>query len=162
MDIDLGPLGILYCWQSCVIAFLITTLTHGVKRLIDYNMGGKETRQQSLLINSIILPATPITLGALLGVLLPLHPEELIKYMADHNITGFKAQMVFAAYGAAMGQFADYVWARYSSVVDGMKAKAAQAAAAAPAAPAPALPAETPAAPVAPVPVTAPAEAPKP
>lgn len=165
---DLGPLSVLYCWQSCVLAFLITTGTHGIKAFIDYRVGGKETRQQSLLINSIILPATPIVLGGLLGGLIPLWPEILTEYLKAHAVEGWHAKLAFAAYGAAVGQFADYVWNRYSSVVDGVKAKALATAAASnavtPPMGTPVAPAVVPAADPAPAPAPAAAadSAPKP
>lgn len=123
MDIDLGPLGVLFCWQSCVLAFGITTMTHGVKRVVDFTVGGKEERKKRMLFNSIILPATPIVLGLVIGILVPLHPEELIKYMADHSIVGGKKLAVLGAYGMCLGQFADYIWGRYSSLLDGVKGK---------------------------------------
>jgi hypothetical protein len=133
MEDALGPLAILYCWQSCVLALGVTTGTHGVKHLIDYLLGGKEERKKRLFFNSIVLPATPIILGAGLAVLVPLWPEALIEYLKAHSIEGWKAKMAYAGYGAAVGQFADYVWHRYSSLIDGVKAKNAAAAEAAPA-----------------------------
>jgi hypothetical protein len=134
MDDVLGPLAILYCWQSCVLAFGVTTGTHGVKALIDFLLGGKEERRKRLFFNSIVLPATPIILGALLAIIIPLWPETLIEYLKAHSLSGWKAKMAYAGYGAAVGQFADYVWCRYSSIIDGVKAKNAAAAEAAPAA----------------------------
>lgn len=127
MNFDLGPLGVLYSWQSCVVAFLITTFTHGIKALIDYKMGGKESRQESLFLNSILLPATPILLGALIGSVLPLRPEALMNYMIEHNIQGWSAHLVFAGYGMAVGQFSTYVWDRYSSLITGVKLRVANA-----------------------------------
>jgi hypothetical protein len=122
-DVDLGPLAILYCWQGCVLALAVITGTHGVKAVIDYKLGGKEERQKRLFFNSLVLPATPILLGALLAVVIPLWPEMLIEYLKTHAIEGWKAKAAYAGYGAAVGQFADYVWCRYSSVLDGVRAK---------------------------------------
>lgn len=147
---DLGPLSIFLCWQSGVLALLIAILTHGVKALIDYKLGGKDARQERMFFNSLVLPATPILLGAVAGMFIPLWPDVLGDYLKAHALVGWHAKMVLAAYGAVVGQFSSYVWDRYSSIAEGMKAKAEAAQApAAPAAvpPPPAIPPVTPAAP---------------
>ena len=150
MDDVLGPLAILYCWQSCVLAFLVTTGTHGVKLLIDYNLGGKEERKKQMFFNSLVLPATPILLGGLLGAFIPLWPEALTEYLKVHSVVGWHSKLAMAAYGAAVGQFADYAWQRYSSIVNGVKAKNDAAALVAPAVAPPADPAVPPAPPTIP------------
>lgn len=127
-DIDLGPLSVLYCWQGAILALLIVTGTHGVKAVIDYRLGGKDERKKMLFVQSLILPATPIVLGALLAMILPLWPDLLVEYLKTHAILGWKAKLVYAGYGAAVGQFSDYAWGRYSSIVDGVKAKKAASA----------------------------------
>lgn len=130
MDPDFGPLSVLYCWQSIVLAVGVSTGTHGVKRLVDFQLGGKDARKSLVFFQSIFLPATPIVLGALIGAFVPLWPEPLTAYIATNALTGIKAKLVLAGYGAAVGQFADYAWSRYSSLLDGVKAKNADARAA--------------------------------
>jgi len=127
MDPDFGPLSVLYCWQSVVLAVGVSTGTHGVKRLVDFQLGGKDARKSLVFFQSIFLPATPIVLGALIGAFVPLWPEALTAYIATNSLTGIKAKLVLAGYGAAVGQFADYAWSRYSSLLDGVKAKNAAA-----------------------------------
>lgn len=124
MDLDLGPLGVLICWQSLLLAFLVATLTHGVKSALDYNIkGGKEERQKKIFINRIVLPATPIILGSIVAVVVPLHPEALLQYITDHGIAGGKKWAIMVAYGACLGQFSDYVWHRYSGLTGDVKKK---------------------------------------
>jgi hypothetical protein len=125
METDLGPLAVLYCWQSAILAIGITTGTHGVKALIDFKLGGKAARRTSLFFNSLVLPATPIVLGAFGAMLIPIWPEALTEYLKAQSIQGWHAKLALACYGGAVGQFADYVWHRYSSVLDGVKARSA-------------------------------------
>jgi hypothetical protein len=127
MDPDFGPLSVLYCWQSVVLAVGVSTGTHGVKALVDFQLGGKGARKSQVFFQSIFLPATPIVLGALIGAFIPLWPEPLTAYIAANALTGIKAKLVLAGYGAAVGQFADYAWSRYSSLLEGVKAKNAAA-----------------------------------
>lgn len=126
---DLGPLEVLYCWQSILLAIGVATATHGVKALLDVLVGGKEMRKKRIVINRLVLPATPIVLGAAGAVIVPLHPEALIAYIQLHSLVGMKAVLVNAGYGAAVGQFADYVWHRFSGFKADMSQKKAETAA---------------------------------
>ena len=127
---DLGPLEVLYCWQSVLLAIGVATATHGVKRLFDVFAGGKEARKKKIIINRLILPATPILLGAIGAAVVPILPEALIAYSTLHGLVGFKLVLVNAGYGAAVGQFADYVWHRFSGIQADVSQKKAESAAA--------------------------------
>jgi hypothetical protein len=117
MDLDLGPLSVLICWQSLVLALGVSTGTHGVKSALDFSIkGGKEARKNKLFVHRIVLPATPILLGILVAIFVPLHPEALLKYFTEHKITGMKEISILCAYGAFLGQFSDFVWHRFSSL----------------------------------------------
>lgn len=118
---ELGPLAVFYGWQSVVLAILVSMLTAGVKRGLDAAMGGAEKRKASLPVSQLLLPATPIIIGALVAVLVPVHPEVLTDYVAAKAFTGFKAYAVLAAYGACVGQFSDYLWSRYSGFIGAAK-----------------------------------------
>lgn len=113
---DLGPLEVLYCWQSALLAVGVATTTQGVKNALDVFVGGKQVRKKKLIITKLILPATPVLLGALGAVFIPLHPEALTAYMAARELTGLKASIALAAYGGAVGQFSDYLYARLSGL----------------------------------------------
>jgi hypothetical protein len=122
MDLDLGPLNVLICWQSLLLSFCVATLTHGAKTALDFSIeGGKEQRKKKIFVNRVVLPATPIILGSLVAMFVPLHPEALLKYIADHGITGGKQYAILAAYGSCLGQFADYVWHRFSGITADVK-----------------------------------------
>jgi hypothetical protein len=122
-DLDFGPLSVLYCWQSVLLAIGVSALSHGFKALLDVAVGGQERRRRHLILHRLVLPATPIILGAVGAVVVPLHPEALIAYVQLHALTGVQAALVHAGYGAAVGQFADYVWHRFSGVRSDMQQK---------------------------------------
>lgn len=143
LGLDLGPLSILYCWQSCLLAVGVSSVTHGVKRILDVLVGGKEARQKKLIVNRIVLPATPILLGALGAMVVPIHPDALTAYITARGLSTFESLLCLAAYGGAVGQFADYFWHRISGITGDVAAKkaakkAAGGPAGAPEAPAPA------------------------
>lgn len=121
MEELLGPLAVLYSWQSILLAFGVASLTHAVKGALDLKLGGKEERQRRLWANRVVLPLTPIGLGAVGGALIPLHPEALREYLSTHAVVGWKYYLALAAYGGAVGQFSDYVWHRYSGLRDDVK-----------------------------------------
>lgn len=106
---ELGPLEILYSWQSVLLAIVITTLTQGAKALIDVKFGGTYSRRRSKVIGRLVLPAIPLVFGALLGMLVPLRPDVLTTYIATHQSY---ALAIGACYGVSVGQFADYLYQR--------------------------------------------------
>ena len=159
LSASLGPLDVLYCWQSVLLAVGVSALTHVVKGGIDVGLGGKAERRRAMWANRVVLPLTPIVLGALGAVLVPLLPPVLVQYLTDQRIHGAQYWMSLAAYGGAVGQFSDYVWHRFSGVFDNVKTKNENAAASDAADPRPvvaAVPENSP--PVAPVDQTKPPE----
>lgn len=121
MEELLGPLAVLYSWQSLLLAFGVASLTHVIKGALDVKLGGKEERQKRLWANRVVLPLTPIALGAVGGAVVPLHPEALMEYLTAHAVVGPQYYLALMAYGGAVGQFSDYVWHRYSGLRDDVK-----------------------------------------
>jgi hypothetical protein len=78
---------------------------------------GKETRKANLWLNRVIFPMVPIFFGALLGAFLPLHPEVLVTYVDAHVEGAVMATLVYATWGAACGQFADYIFSKAKAVM---------------------------------------------
>lgn len=126
MEIDLGPLNVLICWQTILLALGVATSTHGVKRVIDYSVGGAEARKKRVFINNVILPGVPIFIGCVYGILVPLHPDALTEYITAHSLSGVKEYLIYGVFGMCVGQFSDYVWHRYSGLAAISKRKKAE------------------------------------
>jgi hypothetical protein len=147
----MNPIEFLYSWQAVLVAVTATGITQLVKTLIDIIWGtraikkaasipppaadgtaapapkpaqvGKEIRKSSLVINRLVLPITPILVGALFAVLVPARPDVIVEYVTTHEV-GTTQYLIYAAWGAACGQFADYFWSKIKNVVgDMIKAK---------------------------------------
>jgi hypothetical protein len=131
----MNPLELLYSWQALLIAIAATGITQLVKTVIDIAWGRKDVespstvkdakrageilRKRNLIINRLVLPMTPIWTGALMAVLVPIRPEAIITYITEQNIEGAGRLLVFAAWGAACGQFADYGFNKVKAVLQG-------------------------------------------
>lgn len=128
----MGPIDILYCWEALLCAATCTGMTQLVKTIIDVATGnaaeaatptvkdmvkvGKALRQRNIIVNRFVLPMTPIAVGALYALLVPARPAAILEYVAEHNI-GWTAYLVYAAWGASCGQFADYIWTKVKDLV---------------------------------------------
>ena len=108
----MNGLDLLYSWQSLFLAVIIATMTQSFKRLvetlIDKGHGGGEARRKASVLNTVLLPLFPLSLGALCGWLLPLRPEHLVQYVAETH----SSSLVYVMWGASVGQFADYLYQR--------------------------------------------------
>lgn len=133
-----NPVEILYSWQALIVAITAAGLTQLVKTIYDIVIGqmaakraaqekatyrdkpmkvGKAVRQSSPWLNRVVFPIIPILLGALIGALVPLRPEVLVEYASTHIEDWFWQHTVFALWGAACGQFADYVFSKAKAMV---------------------------------------------
>jgi hypothetical protein len=63
----------------------------------------------------VAIPLIPILLGVLSGVLVPLRPDYLVAYLKTQEISS--PMMVYAAYGASIGTFADYIHQRIAGML---------------------------------------------
>lgn len=120
----MGPLESIFCWQALLIAITAAGVTQLVKTLIDITWGtqapdptptlaaakkvGADLRRQTLILNRVVLPMTPIFAGFLFAAIVPMHPENLIEYVTTHNIVWWQAALIYGSWGAACGQFSDY------------------------------------------------------
>lgn len=129
-----NPVEILYSWQALLVAITAAGLTQLIKTIYDIVHGqivakkaaekpagklskvGKAKRQANPWLNRIVFPIIPIVLGALIGALVPLRPEVLVEYVEGH-VDGFWQYPVYAMWGAACGQFADYVFSKAKAMV---------------------------------------------
>lgn len=112
----LNPIDVLYCWQTLMMASVIVGLTQSFKASIeafltyknkDAGLSGKELRARVKMLDSVLLPLFPLMSGALIGAFIPLRPEVLTTYVNQHASGSHGA---YALWGAAVGQFADYIF----------------------------------------------------
>jgi len=102
---------------------LIYMGTQLIKTVIDLILGkknlkeGKAKRRRRVIFNRLILPAVPVSIGVLLGALLPIRPVMLMEFVNEY-VTGFSATVVYGAYGAIMGQFSDYGYSKVKSFIE--------------------------------------------
>lgn len=129
-----NPVEILYSWQAVLVALMTAGLTQLIKTLLDIYGGlkaaeetptvrdmakvGKEVRKRNLLLNRVILPAIPLVIGALIGAFVPLRPEVIIEYVEAH-VQGLWQGIVYGAWGAACGLFADYLVTKIRDLYQG-------------------------------------------
>jgi hypothetical protein len=120
-----SPIDVFYSWQSLVLAVAVAGTVQAVKTGIDTVYGvsparrrndpatsarvvGREIRKSNVVLTRGFLPLLPIFMGALLAVLVPLHPEILTVYAEGK--AGNRDWTIYALWGAAIGQFADYLY----------------------------------------------------
>ena len=113
MNIDLSVMEILYCWQSIVLSAGVHVATRSMKNVLLLLAGANEVRQA--WAKHVALPVVPLFLGMLAAVVFPLHPAQLIKYVEQDHVKS--PWLVYAAYGGAIGTFADYIHHRISGVL---------------------------------------------
>ena len=112
----------LYSWQSLFLAIAISALTQAFKNGVDAAIGarkggdGKAIRQGSRLLDGVVLPLFPLVLGASFGAFVPFHPDSLVAYVSKSHESSVA---VYALWGTAVGQFADYLYQRVRKVISG-------------------------------------------
>lgn len=131
----MNPLDLLYSWQAVLIAIAATGVTQLIKTVLDVVWGHKDAqptptvkdakkvgearRKRSLIVNRLVLPMAPIWTGALMASVIPIRPEALVEYITAQHIEGWGRILVFAAWGAACGQFADYGFSKVKAALQG-------------------------------------------
>lgn len=122
----MNPIDVFYSWQSLLLAVAVSGIVQAVKTGIDTVYGtsparrstdlpsvkahhvGKEIRKSNALITRGLLPLLPILIGAVLAMLVPLRPDILTAYAEGKG--GGRDWSIYALWGAAIGQFADYIY----------------------------------------------------
>lgn len=127
---DMGPVEILYNWQSILLAVAVSAAVQGIKRTLDMALGGKDKRKAVRWVTEVVLPLMPLFIGAIGAILVPLHPEKLTEYVTAH--ANVKPWVAFGAWGAAVGQFSDYLYQRARSVMEALAKPVAPASSTAP------------------------------
>ena len=117
-NMDMGPVEILYNWQAVLLAVGVAALVEGIKRAINVAAGGSDKRKAMRWVTEVVLPLLPLFAGSLGAILVPLHPDKLTEYVTAHP--SVKPWVVYGAWGAAIGQFSDYLYQRAKSVMGAM------------------------------------------
>lgn len=80
-------------------------------------------RKNSVWLNRFLLPLAPIFIGAIIAVVIPVIPEDLLAYL-DANVEGGFGQLSLRAlWGGACGQFADYIFSKVKHFFEDFAAK---------------------------------------
>lgn len=114
-----NPIEIFYCWQALVVALMVYMLTQLVKTILPIVYNPK-TEKGKTLLKRAIMPSIPPILGFLGSALLPLHPEVLNAYVDANVHVWVEKALIFGAWGAAVGQFADYIYSKISKFLKDM------------------------------------------
>ena len=113
----MGPLEVFYCWQSLLCACAIVGIMKAIVALIDLRIG-KEARQANKALSYFALPMLTVIIGFLFAVIVPMHPETLETYVEHHVASDMqRAYLVYGAWGAACGQFAQTLYDRASDLM---------------------------------------------
>lgn len=120
----MGPLDSIFCWQALLVALTASGITQFVKTIMDVTWGtndptptptldaakavGASIRRSKLILNRVVLPATPILAGCLFAMVVPVRPDNLSHYVDTHTMAWWQQYLTYGAWGAACGQFADY------------------------------------------------------
>lgn len=111
----MGPIDIFLGWQPLLVAMVVYMATQLVKSILDVAMG-KDKRKANRVISKVLLPALPPILGAV-AAFIPAHPASLVEYVADQELDWATAQLIYASWGAACGQFADYFYSKVKDLI---------------------------------------------
>lgn len=107
----MGPIELFYSWQAILVVLVVYMTTQAVKVSLNIAFGGQKKRQSNVWVTRVLLPALPPLLGAL-AALLPVHPVTLVDYVLQREFAWWEGQLVFSAWGAGCGQFADYLYTK--------------------------------------------------
>ena len=119
----MGPLDLLFGWQSLIVAVAVYMLTQAVKAVANQTMGGKEERKKKVWVTRVILPALPPLIGAILAAFISVHPQSILDYVSHNELGAWEARGIFALWGAACGQFSDYMYSKAKGLVEDVKGK---------------------------------------
>lgn len=128
----MGPIEVLYCWQSILCALTAGGATQLVKTVVDIWWGhvapaatptvkdklntGRDLRQRTIVVNRLVLPMVPVLVGSIYAIVVPARPDTLTAYVAAH-VAGWTGYLIYAAWGAACGQFSDYIVSKVKDLV---------------------------------------------
>jgi len=110
----MGALEMFLSWQALVLAVAVVTVSGGIKALVDTAWpGGAAARRKNKWVTRLVLPAVPLILGFVAGMVIPIRPEAVAEYVAEH-VDGGWAWMAYGGWGLAAGGVAgDYLYSKF-------------------------------------------------
>jgi hypothetical protein len=91
------------------LGVLIYMFTQAIKTITDVAMGkdaeGIPKRKKNVWLNRVVFPAIGPVIGALLGAFVPMRPPLLISFVEEFLSAGTLTTLLYAGYGAVVGQF---------------------------------------------------------
>ena len=112
-----NPLELLYSWQALLCAAACVGVTKLVKTILNITMG-EEKRKSNKWVSKVALPVTPIVVGAVYSMAVPLRPEVLSEYVSA-QVSGAWVWLGYAGWGAACGQFSNFGYDRLREFLKG-------------------------------------------
>ena len=116
-----SPLQLVYCVPAVLLALAIVALTETTKRIVDVAYGkdeeGVPQRKKVPWLNRIVFPSIPVVFGIILAALIPLRPSVLVEAVEANDSGWWGNAASFGLWGAAVGQFADYIYSKVKSAI---------------------------------------------
>lgn len=112
----MGPLEMLYSWQSVLCAVTVVGVLRGITSILDVRYGAEAWRKNRYL-SIIVLPMLTILVGAIYAAIVPLRPDPLDHYVTMKVSSMWAQSLCFMAWGAACGQFSTTLYDRAKDLI---------------------------------------------
>lgn len=99
-------------------------LVEPTKRVMSTATQGRKKRKEIPWLDRFVLPGVPLFLGVAAACLVPIRPEVLTEYVSTHELVGVGMYSVYGAWGASVGQFADYTFSKVKRVIEAYQLRA--------------------------------------
>lgn len=111
----MNPIEIFYCWQALIVTVIVYMLTQLVKVILNSRAYFKVNANRQWWLKRVILPGVPPLLGFITAASLPLHPDVMVAFFAEHAAPAAAITASYGAWGAAVGQFTDYLYSKVTA-----------------------------------------------
>lgn len=110
----MGPLEMLYGWEAMLCAIACIGISQLVKTILEVTVD----KPWPIWVKRLVLPMTPILVGALYAMAVPFLPPPILEWFAENgDIPLWRELLGAAAWGAACGQFANYLYDRVKKLM---------------------------------------------
>lgn len=110
---DFNPMEIAYSWESLFLSVIVYTITKSIKEIVK--IVAVKDRSKEIWFKNVVMPVLPLVIGSLSAVLFPFKPQAILRYSEVNEVNKW---LVYAGYGAVVGQFADYMHHRIKDVLE--------------------------------------------